>query len=96
MINGSKVHFRLYVAGEGPNSVKAIANLNGLCREHLADRYEIEILDVLKDPQRALDDNVMLTPTLVKLLPKPTAKVIGNLSDSRTVLAACGLNPETG
>lgn len=83
--------FRLYVAGAGPNSVLAVSNLEQLCRLHLADRHQIEIIDVTRDPARALDDAVMLTPTLVKLSPKPVRRIIGNLSDSQAVLDACGL-----
>jgi circadian clock protein KaiB len=91
MSSGGKFHFRLYVAGEGLNSVQAIANLHALCREHLPGRHRIEILDVVRDPKRGLDDNVLLTPTLVKLFPKPASRIIGNLSDRQTVLQACGL-----
>ncbi|MEO6055008.1 MAG: circadian clock KaiB family protein [Chthoniobacterales bacterium] len=77
--------FRLYIAGDGPNSIKAEANLNALCREHLPERHEIEIVDVLRDPQRALDDKVMMTPQLVKLSPAPVRKVVGTLSQPDTV-----------
>ena len=83
--------FRLYVAGDGPHSVQAIANLNALCREYLAERHEIEIVDVLHEPQRALDDKVMLTPMLVKLLPAPVRKIIGSLSQRETLLQSLGL-----
>ncbi len=83
--------FRLYVAGEGPNSVEAIANLTALCREHLPERHEIEIVDVVKQQGRALADGVMLTPLLVKLAPAPTLKIIGTLSASGSVLHALGI-----
>jgi circadian clock protein KaiB len=83
--------FRLYVAGDGPHSVQAIANLQALCQEHLPERHEIEIVDVLKDPQRALAEKVMLTPTLVKILPGPVRKIIGSLSHPETVRQALGL-----
>ena len=92
----SKFHFRLYVAGESPNSLQAVANLHALCREHLLGQHEIEILDVVKHPKRALEDNVLLTPTLVKLSPKPVSRIIGNLSNTQTVLQACGLNANIG
>jgi len=87
------VHFklRLYVAGDAPNSVQAVANLGVLCREYLADRHEIEVVDVLREPERALADGVMLTPMLVKLKPEPTRKIIGTLSQTQTVLQTLGL-----
>lgn len=87
----SKFKFRLYVAGEAQNSSAAIANLNFLCRNHLADRHEIEIIDVFREPQRALKDGVFMTPTLVKIRPAPTKKVIGTLSKAETVLQAIGV-----
>ena len=83
--------FRLYVAGNGPNSVQAVANLGTLCHEHLAERHEIEVVDVLREPQRALDDLVLLTPLLVKLSPGPMRKIIGTLSQRAKVLHALDL-----
>jgi circadian clock protein KaiB len=83
--------FRLYVAGDGPNSTQAIANLNALCHEHLPERHEIEIVDVLREQQRALADGVMLTPLLVKLSPAPVRKIVGTLSQRDPVLQALGL-----
>jgi circadian clock protein KaiB len=71
--------------------MQAIANLRALCREHLPGRHKIEILDILQKPKRALNDHVLLTPTLVQLLPRPVGRVIGNLSDTKTVMHACGL-----
>ena len=84
--------FRLYVAGDAPNSVQAIANLNTLCRAHLPDRYEIEVVDVFREPKRALADGIFMTPTLVKLSPTPALKVVGTLSHTQTVLQALGLD----
>ncbi len=83
--------FRLYVAGDGPNSTLAKTNLAAICLEHLADRHEIEIVDVLREPQRALADLVMLTPHLVKLSPGPIRKITGTLSQREVVLQALGL-----
>ncbi|MCM2308606.1 MAG: circadian clock KaiB family protein [Sulfuritalea sp.] len=83
--------FRLYVAGEAPNSMAAIANLAVLCRVHLPDRYEIEIVDVFRDPKRALADSIFMTPTLVVLTPPPIRKIVGTLSRTQTVLLALGL-----
>ena len=84
--------FRLYVAGEAQNSVTAIANLGALCRAHLKDRHSIEVVDVFKEPQRALADGIFMTPSLVKLSPFPNRKIIGTLGETRVVLAALGLD----
>ena len=86
------VVMRLYVAGRAPNSVKAIANLEAICRQHLKDGYKLEIVDVCEHPRRALDDGVLVTPSLAKLSPSPGASIIGNLSDTSSVLAAMGLS----
>ncbi len=77
---------RLYVAGNAPNSLRAIANLKALCDEHFAARHELEIVDLLKNPKRALADGVIVTPTLLRLSPLPVQRVIGNLSDMNQVL----------
>jgi circadian clock protein KaiB len=84
--------FRLYVAGDGPNSARAVANLGTLCRDYLPERHEIEVVDVLREPQRALADFVMLTPLLVKLAPLPIRKITGTLSQRDRVLQALGLS----
>ena len=84
---------RLYIAGSAPNSVKAIANLEAICKVHLKDAYRLEIVDVCEHPRRALDDGVLVTPSLTKLSPSPGANVIGNLSDTGSVLAALGMSP---
>jgi circadian clock protein KaiB len=83
--------FRLYVAGDAPNSTQAVANLRALCREVLDERHEIEIIDVLREPKRALQDGVLLTPMLVKLSPAPVRKIIGSLNQREPVLQALGL-----
>jgi circadian clock protein KaiB len=85
------VVMRLYVAGRAPNSVKAITNLEAICRQHFKDGYKLEIVDVCEFPRRALDDGILVTPSLAKLSPSPGANVIGNLSDTSSVLAALGL-----
>ena len=77
---------RLYVAGNAPNSLRAIANIKALCDEHFAARHELEIVDLLKNPKRALADGIIVTPTLLKLSPLPVQRVIGNLSDMNQVL----------
>ena len=87
----SSFKFRLYVAGDTPNSTQARANLGALCRENLPDRHDIEIVDVFREPKRALADGIFMTPTLVKLLPSPVRKIIGTLSQTQSVLQALGL-----
>ena len=81
----------LYVAGRAPNSVKAIANLEAICRRYLKDSYKLEIVDVCEHPQRALADGILVTPSLAKLSPAPASNIIGNLSDTDNLLAALGL-----
>jgi circadian clock protein KaiB len=83
--------FRLYVAGNTLNSSQAIANLATLCRSHLLDRHQVEVIDVLLHPKRALEDSVFMTPTLLKLAPVPLRRIIGTLSQSQTVLDALGI-----
>jgi circadian clock protein KaiB len=83
--------FRLYVAGDSPNSVQAVVNLNALCNEHLPDRHEIETVDVMLDPKRALADGILLTPTLVKFLPEPVRKIVGTLTPLKNMLHLLGL-----
>ena len=82
--------FRLYTAGDAPSSAQAIANLTALCRTHLRDRHEIEIVDVFREPKRALTDGIFMTPTLVKLAPSPARRIVGTLSQTQTVLQAFG------
>jgi circadian clock protein KaiB len=77
---------RLYVAGNAPNSVRAISNAQAVCNEHFAARYELEIVDLLEYPLRGLTDGVIVTPTLIRLLPLPVQKVIGTLSDTGRLL----------
>ena len=83
--------FRIYVAGDGPNSAQALSNLHAICAEYLPKRHEIEVVDVLRTPDRALADGVMLTPLLVKFSPDPVRRIVGTLSHRETVLQAFGL-----
>jgi circadian clock protein KaiB len=83
--------FRLYVAGEAPNSARAIANLRTLCQAHLPGRHTIEVVDVYGEPRRAMADSILMTPTLLCLEPSPTRRIIGTLSQTQTVLEALGL-----
>ncbi|MCE8423417.1 MAG: circadian clock KaiB family protein [Candidatus Methanoperedens sp.] len=77
---------RLYVAGQTPKSMVAFANLKKLCEEHLAGKYEIEVIDLVKNPQLARGDQILAIPTLVRRLPQPLKKIIGDLSNSERVL----------
>jgi circadian clock protein KaiB len=79
---------RLFMAGNGSNSQKALANLRSLCQEHLDGRYTIETVDVVQDFEAAVKDNILVTPALVLVAPLPRVVVLGNLSDVPTVLAA--------
>jgi circadian clock protein KaiB len=81
----------LYVAGDAPNSSEALTNLHALCQKHLPGQYEIEVVDVLKQPHQALTHGVFITPQLVKTQPGPTRKVIGRLDQWDRVLTALGL-----
>ena len=84
--------FRLYTAAGTQNSAQALANLTALCRLHLPDRHEIEVIDVFREPERARADGVRLTPTLIKLSPAPACRIVGALSQSRSVLLALGMD----
>lgn len=83
--------FRLYIAGEAGNSTQALANLKALCRSHLAGRHSIEVVDVFREPGRALADGIFMTPTLLRLAPLPLRKVVGTLSDTATLMQALDL-----
>lgn len=83
-----RFRFRLYVVHNAPNSVRATANLNAFCREYLPDCHEIEIVDVMKDPKRALSDGISLTPTLVRLSPEPELRIVGSLSQTQVLIDA--------
>ena len=84
---------RLYVAGQTPKSLTAFANLKKICEEHLAGQYHIEIIDLLKHPQLASGDQILAIPTLVRKLPEPIRKIIGDLSNTERMLVGFGLRP---
>ncbi len=86
---------RLYVAGQTPKSIVAFANLKKICEEHLKGRYQIEIVDLLKNPQLAKGDQILAIPTLVRKLPPPIRKIIGDLSNTERVLIGLDLQPQT-
>jgi circadian clock protein KaiB len=84
---------RLYVAGQTPKSITAFNNLKKFCEQHLPGKYRIEIIDLLQDPSRAANDQVVAIPTLVRKLPEPIRKIIGDLSNSERVLVGLDLRP---
>lgn len=87
---------RLYVAGQSPNSVQAIENLRRVCDEYLPGRYTIELIDLVEHPKLARGDEIIAVPTLVRRLPEPVRKIIGNLSDTEAVLVGLQLRPKEG
>lgn len=84
---------RLYVAGQTPRSLAALQNLRWLCEEHLKGRYVIEVVDLLVNPQLAREDEILALPTLVRKLPEPLRKIIGDLSNTEKVLVGLQLRP---
>jgi circadian clock protein KaiB len=88
-----KFVFKLFVMGQSPRSQRAVANLRRLCDVELVDGYELDVIDVLERPQEAEDARILATPTLVKVLPLPARRVIGDLSDADQVLTGLDLAP---
>jgi circadian clock protein KaiB len=84
---------RLYTAGQSPKSLAALSNLKRICDEHLAGRYSIEVIDLMKNPRLAKDDEIVAIPTLVRKLPAPLRKVIGDLSNEERALVGLQLRP---
>jgi len=84
---------RLYVAGQTPKSLTAFENLKKICEEHLAGQYRIEVIDLLEQPQLARGDQIIALPTLVRKLPVPIRKIIGDLSNTERVLVGLDLRP---
>jgi circadian clock protein KaiB len=84
---------RLYVAGQTPRSITAFANLKKICEENLAGKYTIEVVDLLKNPQLAAGDQIFALPTLVRKLPEPMKKIIGDLSNTEKVLVGLDIRP---
>jgi circadian clock protein KaiB len=92
MTDRKTMELRLYVAGNAPNSVQARRNLDALLASCEPDSYRLEVIDCLRDPQRTLEDGIIVTPTLLRVEPKPEARVIGTLGDQDNLRAAMGLN----
>jgi circadian clock protein KaiB len=87
-------YLRLYVAGQSPKSLRAFVNLKDLCDEHLAGRYEIEVIDLVEKPALARADNILAIPTLVRRLPAPLRKIIGDLSNTERVMIGLHIRPD--
>ncbi|HEY3319194.1 MAG TPA: circadian clock KaiB family protein [Planctomycetota bacterium] len=87
-------NLRLYVAGQTPKSIRAFGNLKKVCEEHLAGRYAIEVIDLIENPQLADGDQIVAIPTLVRKLPEPIRKIIGDLSNTERVLVGLDIRPE--
>ena len=85
--------FRLYVVRDAPSSMQALANLTALCRERLAGRHKIEVVDVFQSPERALADGIILTPTLLRLMPTPLRTIVGALTGPQDLAHVLGLAP---
>jgi len=92
---GQKWNLRLYVAGQSPKCIEAFGNLKKICEEHLSGSYQIEVIDLLKNPKLARGDQILAVPTLVRKLPPPLKKIIGDLSDTGRVLVGLDLRPAT-
>ena len=90
-----KWNLRLYVAGQTERSVRAFDNLRKLCDEHLAGQYDIEVIDLIREPQLARGDQIIAVPTLVRKLPPPVRKIIGDLSNTERVLVGLDLRPRS-
>ena len=94
MSRATQFRFRLYVAGDAHNSTQALANLKSMCTTYLPHRHHIEIVNVFREPDRALADGILMTPTLVKISPAPGQRIVGTLSQRQPLLSALGLESE--
>jgi circadian clock protein KaiB len=92
-VEEEKWDLRLYVAGQTPRSVAAFANLKRICEEHLSGRYTIEVVDLIQHPQLAAGDQILAIPTLVRKLPQPIRKIVGDLRDTERALVGLQLSP---
>lgn len=93
--NGDFFELRLYIAGQTARSLAALANLQKICDEHLEGRYRIEVIDLLERPQLARGDQILALPTLVRKLPEPIRKLVGDLSDTESALVGLDLRPRS-
>jgi circadian clock protein KaiB len=93
MTSTERWDLRLYTAGQSPKSLAALSNLKRICDEHLAGRYSIQVIDLMKSPRLAKDDEIVAIPTLVRKLPEPLRKIIGDLSNEERALVGLQLRP---
>jgi circadian clock protein KaiB len=93
--DSDKFVLRLYITGNTPNSIKAVANIKMLCEEVLRGRYEMKVVDIYQDPSQASEDQVVAIPTLVKTSPLPRRRLVGDMSSRERVLAGLGIVPRT-
>jgi circadian clock protein KaiB len=93
MVKNKKWELRLYIAGQTPKSVAALTNIKRYCEEHMSGQYSIEVIDLLKHPQLAEGDQIFAIPTLVRKVPEPIRKIIGDLSNEERVLVGLNLRP---
>ncbi|WP_459698221.1 circadian clock KaiB family protein [Acidisoma sp. C75] len=91
-----RYHLRLYVAGQTSKSLAALSNLRRVCEEHLAGRYEIEVIDLIQNPRLAAGDQILAIPTLIRKLPTPLKRIIGDLSNTDKVLVGLDVRPGAG
>jgi circadian clock protein KaiB len=91
--DGESQILRLYIAGQTPRSIAAFANLKRICEEHLAGRYRIEVIDLVQNPKLAAGDQILAVPTLVRRLPEPVRRIIGDLSNTDRVLVGLDVRP---
>lgn len=92
--NHDVIELRLYIAGQTPKSLAAITNLKAICGKHLEGEYKLEVVDLLKNPTLAKDHQILAIPTLVRSLPVPIRKIIGDLSDTSRVLVGLDIRPQ--
>jgi circadian clock protein KaiB len=88
-------NLRLYVAGQTPKSIVALANLKRICEEHMSGEYQIEVIDLMENPQLARRDQIVAIPTLIRELPSPLKRIIGDLSNTERVLVGLDLTPQS-
>src|ERR1700710_3123321 len=92
--DSDRYHLRLYVAGQTPKSLAAMANLKRVCEEYLAGRYEVEVIDLMLNPKLAVGDQIIAIPTLIRRLPEPLKRIIGDLSNTDRVLIGLDVRPK--
>jgi len=93
-LDSKQYNLRLYIAGQTPKSIAALANLRRICDEHMKGQYEVEVIDLMESPHLAQKDQIVAIPTLIRQLPEPLKRIIGDLSNTERVLIGLDLRPE--